>query len=51
MPDCEYVAFQPCVTCCPAVKFHVSAHELTVLPRLVMATLAVNPPDHCEETV
>ena len=42
---------EPATTVWPAVKFQVSVHELTGLPRLVMATLAVNPPLHCEETV
>ena len=51
VPDCENVAFQPWVTCWPAVKCHVSVHELSGVPRLVIIIPAVNPPDHCDETV
>jgi hypothetical protein len=50
VPDCVYVALQPWVTCWPAAKFQVSVQELTGLPRLVIASAAVNPPGHCDET-
>src|ERR1019366_2126847 len=51
VPVCEYVALQPWVTCWPAVKSQVSVQELSGLPRLVIATLALNPPAHCDPTV
>ena len=46
-PDCVQVALQPCVTCWLAFgKSNVSVQLVTAEPRLVMATLAVNPPGH-----
>jgi hypothetical protein len=51
VPDCEYRAFQPWVTCWPTVKSQVRFQELTGVPRLVTTRLAVNPPGHWEGTV
>ena len=47
-PLWETVAFQPEVTCWPAVKDQVSLQPLTASPRLLIRTSATNPPDHCE---
>ena len=51
VPAWEYVALQPWVICWPAVKSHVSVQAVSGLPRLVIATLALNPPGHWDETV
>jgi len=48
VPLCVTVAFQACVTVCPAPKLQRSVQLLTGSPRLVMATLAPKPPAYWE---
>src|SRR5437762_5257848 len=50
-PLCDTMAFQACVTCCPAEYDQVSVQPLTGSPRLVMVMFTPNPPGHCEVTV
>ena len=46
-PDCAQVALQPWLTFWPAFgKSNASVQLVMAEPRLVMATFAVNPPDH-----
>ncbi|GGO32348.1 hypothetical protein GCM10011574_71570 [Microbispora bryophytorum] len=47
-PDWLWVALQIWVTCSPAPKDQVSCQPLTASPRLLMVTLALNPPGQLE---
>jgi hypothetical protein len=49
-PFWDTVAFQACVTCCPAPNDHVRVQLLSGSPRLVRLTLAPKPPGHWELT-
>ncbi|GAA1364585.1 hypothetical protein GCM10009661_14530 [Catellatospora chokoriensis] len=49
-PFCVSDVFHACVTVCPALKDHVNVHPLSGSPRLVIETLAPNPPGHCDDT-
>jgi hypothetical protein len=50
-PACVMTAFQPLLNCWPAAKDQTRLHEVSGSPRLVIATLAVNPVFHWFATV
>nr|BFE70107.1 hypothetical protein GCM10020092_034080 [Actinoplanes digitatis] len=49
-PLCVKAVFQAWVTVCPAPYDQVNVQPDSGSPRLVIVTLAPNPPCHCDET-
>ena len=49
-PLCVNDVFHACVTVCPALNDQVSVQLVNGSPKFVTATLAPNPPCHCDDT-